>query len=72
MTTSPDRGAVLVLRVWIEEGRFRARITQTLDVSRAGETSIAKSSPAEAYAAVRAWLESFTGTPLAVEEPAGG
>ena len=66
MAGSPERTAVLVIRVWLEEGDdatpkpLRARITSTLDVSeqRAPDMTAAASEK-EIVNAVRAWLRAF-------------
>jgi hypothetical protein len=53
---------VLVIRAWLEtdadERPLRARITQTLDVSRTGTFESAAASEDEVLAAVRDWLHS--------------
>jgi hypothetical protein len=60
-----DRSGALLVRVWIEEGvdTFRCRLT-TIDTSpgtgAGGETTLTvTSSPGEAIATVREWLEGF-------------
>ncbi|SFN88252.1 hypothetical protein SAMN05660359_00413 [Geodermatophilus obscurus] len=62
-----DRSAVLLVRVWLEDGArsFRGRLT-TLDTSagRAGvdaATVALASSPRDVVEAVRAWLTEFLG-----------
>ncbi len=61
MAQALKRTAVLVIRVWFEEGLeqapLRARITRTLDVSVPGasETSAATSEQ-EVVKAVRTWM----------------
>jgi hypothetical protein len=65
MARALKRTAVLVIRVWFEEGTddgsLRARITRSLDVSdpEAVETGTAASQP-EIEQAVRAWLRQVT------------
>lgn len=57
-----ERTGVLVVRAWIEpahENGLRARIVQTLDVTRRQNVVSAAATPDEVYAAVRSWLEAF-------------
>jgi hypothetical protein len=55
---------VLVIRAWLDadadERPLRARITRTLDVSRAGTSESAAASEDEVLAAVREWLRAVT------------
>lgn len=59
--TDPNRTGLLMVRLWIEtaEEGFRARITQTLDSSRADQPTSTASSPEEVYAVVRKWVQEF-------------
>jgi hypothetical protein len=65
MAQALQRTAVLVIRVWCEEGceeaSLRARITRTLDVSvpEGSETSTASSEP-EIERTVRTWIRRVT------------
>jgi hypothetical protein len=64
MARPPERTAVLVVRVWLEEGDtelpLRARITSTLDVSEHGATdTVGAASEKEIVKAVRAWLRAL-------------
>jgi len=64
MARTPERTAVLVIRVWVEKENqakpLRARLTSTLDVSapRATDT-IGAASEREIMNAVRSWLRAF-------------
>ena len=59
--TEPNRTGLLIVRLWIEaaETGFRARITQTLDSSRADQGMSMASSPEEVYAVVQRWVQGF-------------
>jgi hypothetical protein len=59
--SSQERTGVLVIRVWVEgdEERFRARITQSLDVTAAEQVVSSAASVEDISAAVRAWLDAF-------------
>ena len=65
MARAPERTAVLVIRVWLEEENearpLRARITSRPDVSarRPEETTVA-ASEREILGAVRAWIRQVT------------
>ncbi len=54
-----ERTAVLVIRLWLEDGAVRARITRTLDVSAREAVESAAASQEEIVATVRAWLLEF-------------
>ncbi len=67
---APDRGAALLVRVWLEGDpgteAFRARLTT---VGTTGGTALGRevtiavaASPAEVLDAVRHWLDEFVGT----------
>lgn len=65
MAEALERTAVLVIRVWFEEGAgeppLRARITGTTDVSASELTGTsAAASEQEVVRAVRAWLRGVT------------
>jgi hypothetical protein len=65
MAEALERTAVLVIRVWFEEGTagrsLRARITETPDVSASELTATsAAASEQEVVRAVRAWLRALT------------
>ena len=47
---------MLVIRAWIEEGRLRARITRTLDISSRDVVETVAASDDEIVTIVRAWL----------------
>jgi len=52
--------AVMVIRVWIEEGGdFRARLTETLSLNGGDERVAVISEPSRVLAHVQRWLESF-------------
>jgi hypothetical protein len=55
------RTAVLVVRVWVEgePPALRARLTQTLDISRSCELSLTAASVDDVCAIARAWIEAF-------------
>lgn len=61
-----EKTGVLVIRAWLEEdlgeSALRARITQTLDISRPQPLETAAASEEEILEIVRAWLRSFTVT----------
>jgi hypothetical protein len=63
MAGARERTAVLLIRLWREEGNGpgspRARIIQTLDVSGPVRTKTAAASEEEILAVVRAWLSAF-------------
>ena len=64
MAGAPERTAVLVIRVWVEEENdaqpLRARITSRLDVSAPrAQATMSAASEREIVAAVRAWLRAF-------------
>ncbi|MFJ1747471.1 hypothetical protein ACIOJD_14655 [Streptomyces sp. NPDC088116] len=64
METPSTRSGVLILRVWVEDGRadgFRARIIQTVD----GEPSSpsAASETVDVLMAVRKWLDDLLERP---------
>lgn len=61
----PERTAVLVIRLWVEgeaASGFRARITQTRDVTKADEVSTVTASQQEIHDIVNRWVESFLAT----------
>ena len=62
MPRTPPRAAVLVVRVWLENGgepKIRGRLTQTLDVSTAKSVVTAAGTEDDIYHAVRAWVRAF-------------
>ena len=64
MIPGVDRVGVLVIRIWLEgsgRGSLRARVTRTLDVTRAEQSSEseAAATPEQIVAAVRAWIDAF-------------
>ncbi|MGY1650305.1 hypothetical protein [Geodermatophilus sp. SYSU D01119] len=68
-TSTGDRSAALVVRVWLEDGArvFRGRLT-TMETSPGGrggeEVGVAVvATPRDAADAVRAWLDQFVGDP---------
>jgi hypothetical protein len=68
-TRSPDRTAILIVRLWIEApfpDGFRARIVQTPDSRSREQTASMAGSPEDVYAAVRSWVEECVET----DEPA--
>jgi hypothetical protein len=59
---TPPRAAVLVVRVWLENGgepKLRGRLTQTLDVATARSVVTAAGTEDDIYHAVRAWVRAF-------------
>lgn len=58
-----SRTGLLVVRVWIEgdpdEGRFRARITHTIDLVADAEVVTAVATADDVCFAVREWLETY-------------
>ena len=50
---------MLVIRVWLEEGGLRARITHTLDAAGSETVTAAAASEPEILEAVRGFLRSF-------------
>jgi hypothetical protein len=60
MAGAPERTAVLVIRLWKEEGSgrhsLRARITQSCDLSSPVRTEAAAASEAAILDTVRIWL----------------
>jgi hypothetical protein len=65
--SADDRSAVLVIRLWLEEGvedePLRARITRTLDTSAPRSVEGAARSEAEIMAAVQDWVRAFVAGP---------
>jgi hypothetical protein len=60
MNGGPERVGVLVIRIWVEgEAGPRARITASMDVAQARQTTVMASSVDEACELVRAWLTRF-------------
>jgi hypothetical protein len=60
MEETTERSAVLIVRAWVEGGtvpRLRARITQSRDLRRTEQISMATTMPDEVLDAVRAWLD---------------
>ncbi|WP_369035013.1 MULTISPECIES: hypothetical protein [Streptomyces] len=58
METPSTRSGVLILRVWVEDGRedgFRARIIQTVDGQPEPPTAVSKT--VDVLTAVRTWLD---------------
>jgi hypothetical protein len=61
----PERTAVLIIRLWVEgepATGFRARVTQTRDVTKADEVSTVTASQQEIHEIVDRWFESFLAT----------
>jgi hypothetical protein len=59
---TPPRAAVLVVRVWLENGgepKLRGRLTQTLDVATAKRVVTAAGNEDDIYHAVRTWVRAF-------------
>ena len=54
---------VLVARVWLEQGRFRARISSTADVERAVERVRTTSDRAVVIRAMEELIEEIAGAP---------
>lgn len=62
---SPDATGstgLLSIRVWTDDGQFRARIRLTTDLARPHEGVSIATSPDEVRAIVAAWLEMLTPT----------
>lgn len=62
MTETTERSAVLIVRAWVEGGprpRFRARITQSRDLTRTEQSTMTTADPDEILATVHAWLEAL-------------
>jgi hypothetical protein len=61
-TRQSDRTGILIVRLWIEadaqEG-FRARITQTLDLTDREQATATAADPEDVYAVVQTWVEAF-------------
>jgi hypothetical protein len=60
--SQPERGGVVVIRVWIEEAhpsRLRARITLTADVQDGETESVVASTPEAVVEVVRGYLDAF-------------
>jgi len=58
METPSTRSGVLILRVWVENGRedgFRARIIRTVDGEQEPPTAVSKT--VDVLAVVRTWLD---------------
>lgn len=58
METPSTRSGVLILRVWVEDGRedgFRARIIQTVDGQQEPPTAVSKT--VDVLTVVRTWLD---------------
>jgi len=58
---TPSTG-VLVVRVWFDEGRFRARVTQTIGLNSPVERVWVTRRPGEVLSAVRRFLVDLTGS----------
>jgi hypothetical protein len=59
MEGSTEPTGVLVIRVWFEQCRLRARISCSLDIDRDPEVVTVVGSAAEIQSAVADWLRSF-------------
>ncbi len=62
MAVTDDRSAVLLVRVWLEDGaeQFRARVIAVgLDAAEEDRTVALASSPREVIDAVSDWLDRF-------------
>lgn len=66
VTTLTPAG-IFIVRAWREDGRFRARITSSLDINTESElqTEVATAEPAEVSRHLAAWLRDM-------EKNAGG
>ncbi len=53
------RSGVFLVRVWIEDGSVRARITESLDSTARPETAVAVAGADEIEASLHGWLEAF-------------
>ena len=62
MGASTERSGLMVVRIWSEEpaGTIRARLTQTLDLSRPRETVRTAGSLDQVVGLVREWGEAFS------------
>jgi hypothetical protein len=58
MTTQPRTGVFLV-RVWREEGQFRARVTWSLDIESDLEMRIVTAHTADVQRRLATWLADF-------------
>jgi hypothetical protein len=59
MTPQAKRTGVLVVRVWIEDGSLRARLTGAPDLASEEQSSTAAGSVDEIVETVRRWVEVF-------------
>jgi hypothetical protein len=59
MEGSTEPTGVLVIRVWFEQRRLRARISCSLDIERDPQVVTVVGSAGEIQAAVADWLRSF-------------
>ncbi|ANW21703.1 hypothetical protein [Streptomyces clavuligerus] len=62
MENPPERGGILIVRVWVEEGRsdgFRARVIRSVDGQ--GAPSAATSTVDDVLTLVRCWLLEILG-----------
>jgi hypothetical protein len=58
--SEPGRAGVLILRVWVEaSGALRIRLVGRTDLETGDLDTASASTPEEALAYVRAWLERF-------------
>jgi hypothetical protein len=56
----PVRSGLYLMRVWIEDGSVRARITETLDLTGREQTTLAVAGNDEIEARLHSWLQAFT------------
>jgi hypothetical protein len=60
MNGSTEPTGILVIRVWFEQRRLRARVRCSLDIERDPEVVTVVGSAVEIQATVADWLHSFT------------
>ena len=60
MDGSTEPTGILVIRVWFEQRRLRARVRCSLDIERDPEVDTVVGSAVEIQAAVADWLHNFT------------
>lgn len=61
--TQPPRAAVLVARVWLEDGELRGRVTHTVDIEQGPEELSFVRHAEEVMAVVRHWLDAVAADP---------
>jgi hypothetical protein len=62
MAVERERAGVMIVRIWVEqgnEGRLRARLTESSDLASRQQTTHSAATVDEIVALVRGWAETF-------------